>query len=324
MRAYIASIVAMILLHAPAVQAQGLDDATSDIWKIAKISGSARIETPGHEPMWIKKGRVLFAGQTLMTGARTRLQMTNGKQRIQVGSNTELSLPGERERNPNMTVIRQKKGTITLAVDKQKRQHFQVETPYMVAAVKGTEFTVSIDDKWAKVRVHEGVVEVRNKLEAEVYEVKAGETTAMNIASLNADTSARAKSLNLDQIKEIKASSGGHMAFVERGGTDPEVLYLHEEKLAQEREKSSFIGRVLSLTSGLLFILSLAFGFITDGLSILAHWSGDILLLAMSPFFDVSHGLAGLSYWARSALIGICAVLVIGGGSVYWFILRRR
>ena len=58
------------------------------VWNLKRISGTAWIESLDHEPMLIRRNRKLYPGQTLRTDTRTRLQLTRGKERIQVGSST--------------------------------------------------------------------------------------------------------------------------------------------------------------------------------------------------------------------------------------------
>ena len=177
-------------------------------WRIGKLSGNAWIQTPGHEQMRLKSGRVLFPGQTLTTASRTRLQLVHGKQRIQVGSNTVLSLPALDETEPGHTKIYQVSGTTHLEVDKREVKHFSVVTPYMVAAVKGTQFTVAIEDGHADVRVHEGLVEVSSKLSSDVFNVAAGQAISMNTNQLQGGETKPIKMAFLDRGEELPAASG--------------------------------------------------------------------------------------------------------------------
>ncbi len=181
-------------------------------WRIGKLSGNAWVETPGHEQMRVTSSRVLFPGQTLVTASRTRLQLIHGKQRIQVGSNTVLSLPALDETEAGHTKIYQLRGTTHLEIDKREVKHFSVETPYMVAAVKGTQFTVSVEGKHADVRVHEGLVEVSSKLSNEVFNVAAGQAISMNTNQLQGGASKPFKMAFLERGEDLPAASG-HARF---------------------------------------------------------------------------------------------------------------
>ena len=57
--------------------------------------------------------------------------------------------------------IVQQAGSILLDVEKRNVKHFEVETPYLAAVVKGTKFTVTSGDEGASVKVTRGSVQKR-------------------------------------------------------------------------------------------------------------------------------------------------------------------
>ena len=315
MKSVLTLLIFIFMLFGPVALAQEDNSPYPDQWTIGQVSGLAHIEVPGREPMAIKAGRVLYPGQTLTTGARTRLVMTNGKQRIQVSSNTVLSLPSWEELKPDMTVIRQSAGTISLSVDKQKKQHFRVETPYMVAAVKGTEFTVSLDDVWANVRVHQGLVEVRNTVLDEVFDVKAGETAALKVADLRALLLRQTSGETANQTGDFLSSAFGRMTLIKRGENSPEDVQ------ASSREPSGLAGMVGETVAGLLAVL---FDYVAGGVDAAYGWVNGMLVDLLSPFFDLTDGFSGLNYWVRVALFGLLAGVTLGVGSLYFVFFRRR
>ena len=58
------------------------------------------------------------------------------------------------------TTIIQRAGTILLDVEKRNVKHFEVETPYLAAVVKGTQFRVTVSGRSSKVDVLRGQVQV--------------------------------------------------------------------------------------------------------------------------------------------------------------------
>nr|WP_321462800.1 FecR domain-containing protein [uncultured Cohaesibacter sp.] len=329
MRAIILFAIMLFFSLAPVAQGQEKQHFLLDSWKIGKISGAARIEVPGHEAMVITKGRVLFPGQTLMTGHRTRLQMTNGKQRLQLGSNTVLSLPSLHQQKADMTIIRQLTGTVTFSIDKKNKKHFKVETPYMVAAVKGTEFTVSIDPAWANVRVHKGIVEVRNSLNDEAFDVTAGQAAAMNVVGLHgkgwfASRSAspeRAASLTPALLsRSSPALASARLTLVARGEESPEKRAMLREQT--EREGSS---NILGLIGGAgASLLAAVFGFFGAIANAIYGWISSLIVAVLSPLLDRAEGFAALDHWVRVVMIGLAAGLLLGAGSLYYFLFHRR
>ncbi len=325
MKTLFAICVAFFMSCGVVARAQETVSPVSDVWKVLQLSGVAHVEVTGAEPVAVQIGQVLLAGQTLKTGPRTRLMLSNSKQHIQVSSNTTLSLPPEDEIKPDMTIVRQTRGTITLSIDKQKSQHFKVETPYLVAAVKGTDFTVSIDDEWAKVRVHEGVVEVKNRVEDEAFDVKAGEAVTMNVASLSSGLVSGMALLSEKGLfkggNDTAHAGSARLTFIARGDDSPEEMETVRQRQDRERWRANPIGRVgLTLTDGLAIVV----GYLGEIINTSIGWVTGLIVAALSPFIDLNAQFAGINYWVRVALVGVVAGLILGLGSLYLVFFRRR
>ena len=154
------------------------DDAS---WQIEKMSGDVRVLSEDAQPVSLGAGRALSEGSVIETGADGRVILSRGDESIVVSPNTSLSLAPESNRGM-MTTILQRMGTILLSVDKKDRQHFEVETPYLAAVVKGTKFTVTVDGKGSAVHVVEGAVEVIDLGTGDVGLIRPGQT-AQSFAS---------------------------------------------------------------------------------------------------------------------------------------------
>ncbi len=84
--------------------------------------------------------------------------LTRGDEQVTIG--TDSSFEMQPASDGMLTHIFQKVGTLMFKVHKRPSKHFEVQTPYLVAAVKGTTFTVSVDAAGGAVHVVEGLVEV--------------------------------------------------------------------------------------------------------------------------------------------------------------------
>jgi hypothetical protein len=150
-------------------------------WQIEKMSGDVRVLSEDAQPVSLGAGRALSEGSVIETGTDGRVILSRGDESIVVSPNTSLSLAPESNRGM-MTTILQRMGTILLSVDKKDRQHFEVETPYLAAVVKGTKFTVTVDGKGSAVHVVEGAVEVIDLGTGDVGLIRPGQT-AQSFAS---------------------------------------------------------------------------------------------------------------------------------------------
>lgn len=276
-------------------------------WKLSKINGKAWIEVSGREPMRVMRNQLLYPGQQLQTANRTRLLLTRGKERIQVGSNTILSLPPADQVKPGHTIISQRSGTIHLTVDKKNVKHFAVHTPYMVAAVKGTQFTVSLNDNSANLRVHEGIVQVTNKTSDEVADVTAGQSVRLRIAS-NSSSSG--------------AGVYGYMRLLDRGQDSPEVIAMRKvERERAERDQmiGTFVNPIMSVFNGILDAIAMVTDKVISSLT-------AIVMFLLSPFIGSGDFAANVAKWVRTGMAGITAVAFLGSvaGLVIWHRRRTR
>lgn len=136
----------------------GLPAAAQDnIWTVAKSSGEAWVGSASH-PASLTQKTELRPGDSIQTGRNGRVLLVRGQETILVSPNSAISLP-DAGRSGLSTVIQQA-GTIMLDVEKRNVQHFEVETPYLAAVVKGTRFRVSVSGGQTKVDVVRGQVQV--------------------------------------------------------------------------------------------------------------------------------------------------------------------
>lgn len=131
--------------------------AQENTWKVAKTSGEAWLGSASH-PASLTQKTELLPGDSIRTGRNGRVLLIRGQETILVSPNSAISLP-EAGRSGLSTVIQQA-GTIMLDVEKRNVQHFEVETPYLAAVVKGTRFRVSVSGGQTKVDVVRGQVQV--------------------------------------------------------------------------------------------------------------------------------------------------------------------
>lgn len=143
------------------VVAFGLGTASAQDWAVSKSSGQVWIANAKVQPVALGAEAKLSAGDLIQTGPNGRALLTRGTERIIVGPNSVISLP-QQPSEKGFTRILQRAGSIAVEAEKKDHLHFEVETPYLAAVVKGTSFTVSIASGSAEVHVATGKVEVSN------------------------------------------------------------------------------------------------------------------------------------------------------------------
>ena len=168
----------MRLIRALAVIAFALAFATpagaSDGWRIVESAGAVKAGGSGVTPVAVSSNQTLPADSWVETAATGRAVLVRGAESIAVGPNSRVQLPSL-EVNGNTQVL-QTLGSALYQIGKQQKPHFQVDTPYLAAVVKGTTFTVTVEQTASAVQVTEGLVEVATPDHADVEFVRPGFT----------------------------------------------------------------------------------------------------------------------------------------------------
>jgi hypothetical protein len=150
-RRLVLSVIAALLAGITAVQA--------DDWTAVRLRGVVmELVNGGWEPL--ERGDVVPDDRVIRTG-NGRVTFVRGEETIELGVNTQIQIFDQPRSRP-FTTVRQYFGEVSVEAEVKDVQHFAVQTPYMVAAVKGTRFTVVSDDDSSEVRVRRGAVGVES------------------------------------------------------------------------------------------------------------------------------------------------------------------
>lgn len=146
-------------------------------WSVAKASGEVWVASPGVVQASLGDAKILKSGDEIRTGRNGRVLLTRGDETILISPNSVVSVP-EHKQTTFDTVIIQRAGEIVLQVEKRNAPHFEVETPYLAALVKGTQFRVTVDGSGSRVDVIEGKVQVTDFKSGQFALVLPGQTAS--------------------------------------------------------------------------------------------------------------------------------------------------
>jgi hypothetical protein len=147
------------------------DDGT---WSVKKSSGDVWMGSGNVQQASVKTDEVLKPGDTIRTGRNGRVLLVRGEESILIAPNSVIGLPAEKKEGLS-TTITQQAGSILLEVEKKNVKHFEVETPYLAAVVKGTQFRVTVSGSGATVDVVRGQVEVADFKSGQIAQVMPGQ-----------------------------------------------------------------------------------------------------------------------------------------------------
>jgi hypothetical protein len=143
-------------------------------WTVHKSSGEVWLAGSGVQQASLKQEDVLKPGDTIRTGRTGRVLLKRGDELILVSPNSVVGVPAQKKEGLS-TTIKQQAGSILLDVEKRNVKHFEVETPYLAAVVKGTQFRVTVNAGKTTVDVVRGQVEVADFKSGQIAQVMAGQ-----------------------------------------------------------------------------------------------------------------------------------------------------
>ena len=148
--------------------------AEGGVWSVSKSSGEVWITSGEVQQASLKPEDNLKPGDTIRTGRNGRVFLIRDEESILIAPNSVVALPAEVKEGLSTTII-QKAGSILLEVEKRNVKHFEVETPYLAAVVKGTQFRVSVNATSTSVDVIRGQVEVADFKSGQIAQVMPGQ-----------------------------------------------------------------------------------------------------------------------------------------------------
>lgn len=159
--------------------ASGAFAADDGVWSISKATGEVWVATDGAQQVSLNQDETLKPGNTIRTGRNGRVLLVRGEETILISPNSVVGLPAEKKEGLSTTIIQQA-GSILLEVEKRNVKHFEVETPYLAAVVKGTQFSVTVGAGSTKVGVLRGQVEVSDFRTGQIAQVMKGQAATVS------------------------------------------------------------------------------------------------------------------------------------------------
>ena len=150
--------------------------ACADGWTAIKLRGAVLAGDPvGQAWTRLARGDSVADNRVIRTLANGNAVFRRGSETVAFGPNTQAEIIDRRSARPFTTVVQQF-GEVAVSADVRRVQHFAVSTPYLVAVVKGTQFTVATNPMGSTVVVQRGLVAVTGVANHRTVNVAAGQS----------------------------------------------------------------------------------------------------------------------------------------------------
>lgn len=146
-------------------------------WTIVRMSGDVRIFHNNVTWVALTANRELKPGDAIWTGHNGRVMLSYEEGQVILKPRSMVKIPAQRLPGQN-TVLFQSMGSLDADIEKRDKSHFSIHTPYLAAVVKGTKFSVTVDEKLSLLQVTEGIVEAIDKQSGAIVNVLAGQYVA--------------------------------------------------------------------------------------------------------------------------------------------------
>lgn len=128
-------------------------------WIVVESHGPAEVRHEHGAWQPLLSGAVVAAASEIRTGPAAEVLLQRGGDRVRLRGQSYLELP-KAAADDTLTRLVQWLGQAVFEVDHRPDPHFEVDTPYLAAIVKGTSFVVEVTHDASAVAVTEGVVAV--------------------------------------------------------------------------------------------------------------------------------------------------------------------
>ncbi len=191
-------------------------------WVVAQATGDVRYRSGGNSPTkWqeLRVGDVVGAAAEIRTGRNSRVVLGHRQTTMTATAESRVALPGGSGSNGAYRVL-QSLGTLLYRIKERAASMaaFEVETPYLVALVKGTIFTVNVSAEEASVELSEGVVRVQPTRGGKGIMLAAGQTARVTRAS---GTDVIINGRGADRRSSVKPQAPTRLAMANTQRTGP-------------------------------------------------------------------------------------------------------
>lgn len=154
----------------------------ADPWQVTGVEGRAWVNHDDAGWRALKPGAVLKAGDRAETGMNGRIELSRPGDSMMVAPNSRFRLPAANQMGPAAQIM-QSLGTLRFRIAARERQEFKVRTPYLTAATRGTDFTVTVGAEISSLSVAEGMVRAVSTLSGESVVLRSGASAMVDPAT---------------------------------------------------------------------------------------------------------------------------------------------
>jgi hypothetical protein len=123
----------------------------------------------------IRVGSKLALPASIRTGGDGTIELRQNRTTVTIAANSALEIPVTGLSSGKIDRVIQSSGSVFYRVEPRETQKLRVETPYLVAVIKGTQFNVVVQPVSATVALFEGMLQIDSLDATDTVELSAGQ-----------------------------------------------------------------------------------------------------------------------------------------------------
>ncbi|HVJ31194.1 MAG TPA: FecR family protein, partial [Gammaproteobacteria bacterium] len=149
-------------------------DADGSRISVTAVAGDVNFTMAGNAVAVAPNATVLLPAR-IVTGHDGTVGLTQAGTNVSVSSDTDVEIPAEAVDGNLIARLVQHRGNVFYDVAPRDLGKLRVETPYLVAVIKGTQFNVAVQPDSTTISLFEGRLEIRTPDNNDVVQLNAGE-----------------------------------------------------------------------------------------------------------------------------------------------------
>src|SRR5687768_1532150 len=167
-----------LLLSFAAASAHAGSSAPSDADRsrisVTAVAGDVDVTMAGRAVAVAPSTTVVLPAR-IVTGQDGNVGLTQAGTNINVANDTDVEIPAEAVDGNLIARLVQHRGNVFYDVAPRDVGKLRVETPFLVAVIKGTQFNVAVQQDSTTISLFEGRLEIRTPDNTDVVQLNAGE-----------------------------------------------------------------------------------------------------------------------------------------------------
>ena len=171
-------------------------DADDSRISVAAVAGEVDFTMAGTTVEASPNDTVLLPAR-IVTGHDGNVGLTQAGTNVSVANDSDVEIPAEAVDGNLIARMVQHRGNVFYDVAPRDLGKLRVETPFLVAVIKGTQFNVAVDERGTTISLFEGSLEIRTPDDSDVIQLNAGEIAirsliddAIRVVGMNDDRAA--------------------------------------------------------------------------------------------------------------------------------------